>query len=52
MAAAAQALPDRGQPILPPHDFWIRRGRAKAGFDNPQSGLGTLTQRHARDLEG
>jgi hypothetical protein len=25
MAAAAQALPDRAQPILPPHDLWIRR---------------------------
>src|SRR5690349_5421229 len=25
MAAAAQALPDWGQPILPPHDIWIRR---------------------------
>src|SRR5215472_1514559 len=25
MAAAAQALPDRGQPILPPNDVWIRR---------------------------
>src|ERR1700687_2067393 len=25
VAAAAQALPDRGQPILPPHDVWIRR---------------------------
>src|SRR6516225_6043131 len=25
MAAAAQALPDRGQPVLPPNDVWIRR---------------------------
>jgi hypothetical protein len=38
MAAATQALPDRGQPILPPNDVWIRR---KTVLDEQQTPTGS-----------
>jgi hypothetical protein len=43
MAAAAQALPDRGQPILPPNDVWIGR---KTVLDEQQTPTGSEHPTH------
>jgi hypothetical protein len=46
MAAAAQALPDRGQPILPPNDVWIRRTTV---LDEQQTPTGSQHPTHVAE---